>query len=211
MSDVKEKDDEFVEFFRNLGPSALRADAGKFEAKLTFAERCAVLACHVNGVSRPTLALAFGINRRTVTHIYNAKSPHYRSVRQEYERLGKADFTKQYFTEDIQKRLTDVANHFKNRDLLRASDETASEYGEDLIKPAKMRAKHRGFHVIHPEQCKVTHRIEIDWVNSYHGEGWYFRDLDGPNPEEWMNNGPESIMTSTTAYKGAMLEVVDRM
>src|SRR5262245_4445022 len=54
----------------------------RFAAKLTFDQRCQVLALHRLGVTREDLAMMFGINRRTVTHIYNPQSEHYKSVRE---------------------------------------------------------------------------------------------------------------------------------
>jgi hypothetical protein len=203
------KVNDVAELVKTLNPSSLRADAGKFEAKLTFAERCAVLGCHKLGVNRRLLALSFGVNRRTVTHIYNPKSPHYRSVRNEYNSMGHDDFIEKYVTDDIYKKLKETEAKAENQAILNADDSEASVIDTNLREPSKMRTRDEGFHTIQPEHCKYSHRIEVRWVNSYLGEGWYFRDMDGPNPNEWMNNGPESILSSTAALRGAESEVID--
>lgn len=198
-------------FFKTLNPSSLRADGGKFEAKLTFEQRCAILACYINGTNRRLLALAFGVNRRTVTHIYNKKSVHYRSVRAELEKLGKEEFTSRYVNEDIIKLIRDTEKAAGSAAILDANDTDVADQPVNIRVPTKMRSKDEGIHTIQPPQCSYSHRVEIAWVNSHLGEGWYFRDLDGSFPEEWMNSGPESILTSTTALRGAEQEVTDRV
>jgi hypothetical protein len=194
-----------AKFFQSLNPSSLRADAGKFEAKLSFDERCAVLACLVNGVNRNLLAHAFGINRRTVTHIGNRHSPHYRSVRAELIGLGVEEFTDKYVTEDIQNRIAKAEGSI----ITKLKDREAAEIDANIRTPSRMRNKHAGIKVIQPESCKHSHRVEISWALSHLGEGWYYRDLDGARPDEWMHAGPESILSSSAALKGAESEVTD--
>jgi hypothetical protein len=193
------------EFFQSLNPMLMRPDAGKFAAKLSHSERCAVLACLINGVSHRVLAQAFGINRRTVSHIGNRDSIHYKSVRDELIGLGKEAFTDKYITEDIQNRV-DEAGHSA---IVRMTNDAAARQDANIRTPTKMRNKHRGTHVLTPEQCKYSHRVEIGWVNGFLGEGWYYRDLDGPEPEKWFHCGPESILSSTAALREAEMAIFD--
>src|SRR5262252_4002411 len=72
----------------------------KFAAKLDFPQRCEILALYRRGVGRNILADAFGVDRRTVTHIHNPVSPHYKNVRAEYDRLGKEACEQAYVTEE---------------------------------------------------------------------------------------------------------------
>lgn len=193
------------EFFQSLNPSLLRADAGKFEAKLTFAERCAVLACLISGVNRNMLAHVFGINRRTVTHIGNPKSIHYKSVRAELVGMGKEGFIDKYVTEDIRERIAASQNEL----IVKMSDRAAAKVDTNLRTPSKMRNSDSGIRVLKPEQCQYSHRVEIGWVNGHLGEGWYYRDLDGPRPEDWFHCGPESILSSTAALREAEMTIFD--
>jgi len=194
-----------AKFFQSLNPSSMRADAGKFEAKLTFAERCAVLACLVNGVNRNLLAHVFGINRRTVSHIGNPKSVHYKSVRDELIGLGKEEFTTKYITEDVQDRIAASENKL----IVQIKDREAAEIDDNIRTPSRMRNKHRGTHVRIPEGGTYSHRIQIEWVVGFYGEGWYYKDFDGPFPEKWLHTGPESILSSTAALKGIEAELTD--
>jgi hypothetical protein len=197
------------EFFQSLNPASLRADAGKFEAKLSFAERCAILACLVNGTNPKLLAFAFGINRRTVTHIVNPKSVHYKSVRAELVGLGTEAFTDKYVTEEIRTRIAEAEGNALATIVTKMNNDTVEKHAINIRTPTKNRNKDAGFHVVHPEQCEHSHRVEIQWTLSHLGEGWYYRDLDGSRPSEWMNAGEESILTSTAALKGAESEVTD--
>jgi hypothetical protein len=123
--------------------------------------------------------------------------------------MGHDAFVEKYVTDYIYKKLKSVEEAAENQAILNAKDGEATVMDTNLREPSKMRTRHEGFHTIQPSHCSYSHRIEIKWVNSYLGEGWYFRDMDGPNPNEWMNNGPESVLSSTAALHGAEQEVVD--
>lgn len=204
-------DEKVKEILDSLDPSALRVDAGRFASKLTFNERCSVLAAFLYGVNRRVLSLAFGINRRTVTHIYNPNSPHYKATRQELERLGKDRFIERYLTEDVVKKIAEVKASRKMQVLIDLSDSEISQVDQGVLTPTKRRSSKAGFNNVKPEWCSYSHRVHIAWVVGHFGEGWYYQDLDGPFPDQWMHSGKESIVSSTAALKGAEENVVDKL
>jgi hypothetical protein len=203
--------DKVQEIIDSLDPASLRVDAGRFAPKLNHEERCQLLACYLKGVNRRLLAVAFGINRRTVTHIYNTNSPHYKDVRKELEMLGRDAFINKYLSEDVANRLKEAENNKRTQVLMQLNDKEEMQLANRLITPNPKRTKDAGLHVIHPDHCEYSHRVRIGWVNGFHGEGWYYKDLDGAFPEEWMHSGKESLLSSTTALAGAEVEVQDKV
>lgn len=179
---------------------------GEFAAKMTFEERCAVLACVVYGVSRPIVALAFSINRRTVTHVVNEHSIHYKDVRKKLKELGKDEFIKEYLTESVARKVAEAAQQHG-----------AMAHSEPDVTPGTVPSaranKKAGINVVQPEQCSYSHRLEIafmgveDWAGDI---GWHYRDLDDKTaPDTWLHNGPESLMTSQSCLKAAEANLTD--
>jgi hypothetical protein len=70
--------------------------------------------------------------------------------------------------------------------------------------------------VLKPEQCEYSHRVVIKWFDQEETEteqmrhGWYYQDLDGNDPELWFHSGPESLLSSSNALKGAETEILDK-
>lgn len=169
-------------------PSAAFADRGRFAPKLSFAQRCEILALYKQGVSRKVLADAFGVDRRTVTHIYNTASPHYKEVRAEFNRLGIDDFKATYLTEEGVKKVTTAVH-------AASLDPPASAEGRKMRKDA-------GVHVINNENLRFDHRVIIEWKEDQpYGEGWYYQDMDGEEPTKWFHNGPDSMKSSQACLK----------
>lgn len=181
-------------------PDAAFANKGVFAPKLTFQERCEVLALYRRGIARSIIAEAYNIDRRTVTHIQNPKSPHYKAVRKELARLGHEEFGKQYITESAASRISKTAL---------AEVRSRKEVKLDQNKKA---AGHKGVNLVMNENCSIEHRIMIDWIegdDAVHGPGWYYQDLDGPVPDAWLNNGPESTKTSQACLRAVQENLSD--
>lgn len=177
---------------------------GQFAPKLTFEERCAVLACVTYGVSRPITAAAFSINRRTVTHVCNEASGHYRDVRKELKNLGKDKFIETYLTENVAKKIADAAG--------KPTQHHSSAVTPGTV-PSPRANRCAGIQVVKPEQCGYSHRLEIafmgveDWTGDI---GWHYRDLDDKTaPDTWLHNGPDSLMTSQACLKHAEANLTD--
>lgn len=191
---------------QNLHPDAMRGNNSKFEAKLNFGQRCAVLALYRRNVSVRMLAAAFGINRRTVTHVITPDSARYRNVRDEEKRLGTAEFMAKYITEEVATRLAEAAS----------KPEITEPYDQYDAKPAAERtgvASPRatgsaGITTIKLPHHEFSHRIEVSWLEAdtaedddgpfEHPAGWYWRDLDADKPERW-NGDPEQQTHLTSA------------
>lgn len=168
-------------------------DKADFQAKLTEAERCGILALHIKGVRVDALALAFNIHKRTVGHIVNPHSTHYKTTRAEHKRLGTEDFLAKYATEEVVQRILSVPVPAVGR---RAPD--ASHH------------RKAGIHVVKPEQCAYSHRLEIRYLDDRDPVGWYYRDLDSKGaPGAWFHNGPDSLATSQACLALAEVELTD--
>jgi hypothetical protein len=179
-------------------PASAFADRGRFAPKLDFAQRCEILALYKQGVGRKILADAFGIDRRTVTHIYNPASPHYKEVRAEFNRLGEEDFRNTYVTEGGAARVASAISI--------GEDEPSSNA------EGRRYRKHAGVNMVKTEYTKFEHRIMIDWREHQTGTeqpGWYYQDLDGDNPSMWLHNGPESMKTSQACLKAVKENLSD--
>lgn len=177
---------------------------GKFKPKLTDRERCEALACVVRGIKYDIVAAAFGVDRRTLNHMSNRFSKHYKNVRRELERLGKDAFLREYFTESVLDRL-------KRLELSKVPDR-AGEGITTQSSGASRRARGKaGIHLVRPEQCSYNHRIEIAWRDKTDDspEGWWYRDLDGPDSDMWLNCGPDSLLTSQACFVACQTEIID--
>lgn len=204
----------------NLPPHVFSDRRDKYRQKLTFEERCQVLALMRQGLNRNVVAIAFDIGRQTVSHIANDTSPHYRSVREEYKKLGHEEFVGKYLTQEAVDRVSAAAHH---PDVHKTAREERKAKAEPETGPNHRATKHAGFHTVKPEQCAYSHRIEIKWFDA--GDpindpadvntrvsmpGWFYRDLDGDDPDVWLHSGPESLLTSTKAYEHALLNLMDK-
>ncbi len=169
----------------------------RFAPKLGFEERCEILALYREGYSRETLARAYGINRRTVTHIHNVGSSHYHNVREEEKRMGTENFKDKYISPGASQRLAEFA-----------VDER-EEKGSN-----KFANRMAGTHLVQGPMCNYKHRVIIDWVEAgvqnIEKSGWYYRDLDGDMPNAWFTVGDgENLKTSMAAYKAMLGDITD--
>lgn len=175
-------------------------DREKFAPKLSYQQRCEVLALHHSGISRDLLSRAYGIDRRTVTHIYNPKSAHYREVRQEFLGLGAVAFSEKYVTQHVMDRVL----AFKKRD-------------PEANKGADRRS---GPHTILGENTATPHKVVIAWKDTgdeqdMNGEriikpGWYYNDLDGEFPNCWLYDDDDSLRSSDACYKAMLRNIRDK-
>lgn len=170
---------------------------GKFESKLTFEQRCTVLALVTAGIARPIIAAAFSVDRRTVTHIVNHSGVHYRNVRNKLKELGKEEFIKTYIGE---------------MDAI-AIKEAAQRVQDDLAHPqsgpSARATGHAGIQVVKPVQCAYSHRLEIGYVTVDGTTGWHYRDLDSKHGNAWLHNGDASLLTSAACLKAAEANLLD--
>jgi len=174
---------------------------GKYSAKLDFEQRCEILALYRSGVGRTVLAEAYGLDRRTVTHIYNPNSVHYRNVRDMEKHLGTELFLKTFITENALARL---------RRVVKPDVEVVKD---DKAPRAKRSAtKYAGVHEVQTSSTSFAHRIIIGWCEATldnDGPGWYYRDADGPDPDAWVHNGDESRMSSLACLNAVKDNLVD--
>jgi hypothetical protein len=173
---------------------------GKYDSKLDFDQRCEILALYRHGIGRATLAEAYGIDRRTVTHIYNPKSVHYRSVRAEEQNLGIEQFQRRYLTENALVKLKGV------------QPKVEPKKAKPKIGAKRSASRYAGVHMVETDATSYPHRISIAWQErgiDGGAPGWYYMDADGPAPEQWFHNGEDSIMTSQACYEAIVNTLVD--
>ena len=177
--------------------SLMNWGSNKFAPKLSFPKRCEILALYRAGLTRETLAMMYNVDRRTITHIYNPVSPHYKNVREEELRLGRERFRAIYLSEDVwnqamalgKERVNNVANN----------------------KYAKGKA---GIHVVRGTFCEYEHRVMIEWREKDENievAGWHYKDLDGDFPDNWFFAGEESRKTSMACYLAMMKDITDKI
>lgn len=168
---------------------------GKFSAKLSFEQRCEILALHRLSCTRELLAKLYMVDRRTVTHIYNSQSPHYKNVREEELRLGRDNFIAKYATIDVTTKAFNMATDSPNK-------------GNN-----KQANRKQGTHNMQNEMCDKPHRVMIRWVTPEEGKvevaGWYYKDLDSEWPEDWFHGDVESLRTSQECYAHALKDISD--
>ena len=177
---------------------ALLASGGsnKFAAKLTFTERCEILALRHAGVRREVLAEMYNVDRRTITHIYNPMSRHYANVREQETTMGRERFRDTYLSDDL---LSEALTYVDEKKV------------DDNNNP-KANGK-QGIHVVRGVMCKYDHRVAIKWVESGVSEpGWYYCDLDGDFPDMWFaGSGDGALKTSQACFKAMLEDITDRM
>jgi len=165
---------------------------GKYVPKLDHERRCQVLALYRVGITREALAAMFGINTRTVGHIYSQESPHYRQVKEEETLLGREKFIEKYMNDDL------LARAMSYRMGVEKQVEKNNRY-------AKGKA---GVHVVRPTQCLHEHRVIISWRED-NVPGWYYQDRDGDMPDSWFSTGPDSMRTSRDCFVGMLKDIAD--
>lgn len=188
---------------------AFNKGEGKFAAKLTARERCEVLALMTLGMSRNLVAAAYDIDRRTVSHIANPFSKSYKQVRAQMEAKGEKAFIAEFVTSEVMNRVNRAA--VERRNEIAATSRRAYEAEKpDPTVPRKQARKDAGMHVVKNDFTSYSHRIEVAWREDQPwGVGWYYRDLDSENPDDWFHNGPESMVTSTLCLAAVRQNLMD--
>lgn len=169
----------------------------EFAPKLVEDERMAILACIEYGVLRDVVAKAFGINRRTVSHIANSGSTRYREVRKRRDEMGRDAFVAHYLTETVAQK---IAANTKPRKI----DTTPAV--EKVSVHANGKA---GIQVVNNDMLKAPHRVEIAFKADLEPKGWYYRDIDGPEHDTWFHNGEDSLRTSQACLKMVELNLTE--
>jgi hypothetical protein len=172
----------------------------KFEAKLSFAERCQMLALRHAGMSIGAVAIAFNVNRRTVTHIHNERSPRYHNVRAHRDDLGEEAFLTKYLTEDVVERVKAAAMTTEAQATYAAMDKLPGSAKAGVPNPRA--TSNAGVSVHKGPNHGHSHRIQVAWVAEATPPGWYSKllDVDGIDSTEWGGD-PEAMshLTSSTA------------
>lgn len=178
--------------------AAAFVNKNRFVAKLTLRQRCEVLALRRSGISRESLAKMYGIDRRTVTHIYNDNSPHYKDVRAIEKGMGKDAFIKEYLNDEL-----------VNKALAYRQKQETEEPNNRMARGKE------GVHSIRGKDCEYDHRIIISWRDADEKEievsGWYYKDLDGDYPDNWLSSGPASLKTSNACFVGMLSQISDKL
>lgn len=170
----------------------------EFAPKLVEDERMAILACIEYGIMRDVVAKAFGINRRTVSHIANSGSTRYREVRRRRDEMGKDAFIQRYLTESVAQKI--MAN----------TPERKAEIDVDKSQRASIHANGKaGIQVVKNDMLKAPHRVEIAFKADLEPKGWYYRDIDGPEHDAWFHNGEDSLRTSQACFKMVELNLTE--
>lgn len=179
----------------------LKTNDGKFKPKLDEHDRLRALASVRSGIKKDIVAAAFGIDRRTISHMTNPFSPHYKALREKELVMGPNAFILEYFDETALERI--------KKATLPPKDGVVDD---GIPKPnARSKAK-AGVNVVKPDQCKYNHRIHIafrhqgDYCNA---TGWWYQDMDGPDPTEWYRGDDASLMTSNACLNAAMEAIYD--
>jgi len=200
MSDRRELTREEAMEALDAAIAASKAVNKKYEPKLSFPQRCEILALYRKGCTRESLANLYGVDRRTITHIYNPRSPRYKNVREEELRLGGSNFLDMYLSEEMMRRATSIVKP--------AVDD----------KNANNRAANRkaGVHSMRNEFCDYDHRVIIQWVEADGDKipvsGWYYKDLDSEWPDAWFTTqDPEALKTSQNCYTAALMDISDKL
>lgn len=132
-----------------------------------------------------------------MTHIYNPRSVHYRTVREEEKKLGSEVFQRRYITENGLNKLKQIMATFQ----------PTNEFS-----PMRNATKYRGVHIVENDQTTRPHRILIAWrekgIDNV-GAGWYYQDRDGQVPEQWLHNGDESRQTSKACFDALKEQIFD--
>ena len=175
-----------------------KSQMNKFRRKLDFAQQCAALGLIRLGYTREHVGTLYDIDRRTVTHIYNSRSPHYKSVREEEKTLGGTNFIEKYVTPEV-----------------RAAAESVKSLSPKEGNNPNANGK-RGLHTVRNPMCNYDHRILIQWRDPSNTPnipmpGWYYCDLDSEWPDDWFHCGPESMKNSQACFNAAQNDISDKI
>jgi hypothetical protein len=184
--------EELLEFLK-----AKNAEISKFAPKLTFDQRCEILALRHAGVRREVLANMYGVDRRTITHIYNPFSPHYKNVRELEIGMGKEQFRDKFADTEL---------------LNKALANSVVEGGNN-----RYANKRAGVNIMRGPMCNYDHRVIIEWrtpenTRGITEEGWCYRDMDSDSPDDWfVAAGSDSMKNSQACYAAALGELMDKL
>jgi hypothetical protein len=170
----------------------------KFAAKLDFRRRCEVLALARLGITREVIAEIYRVDRRTVTHITNPISPHYKLVKRELARIGWEKFRELYLEEEA---------------LNRALAYRSSKQADKVVNNKYANGK-QGIHNVRGPMCSYDHRVAIGWQEpggNIQVAGWYYRDLDGDMPDTWFCCDDNSLKNSSACYNAMVNDITDKM
>lgn len=182
-----------------LPAEAFIQNSTKFEPKLTFDERCTVLAFSIAGIGKRVLAAAFGINRRTVSHMVNPQSGHYRDVRAKLAELGEEAFKRQYCTEKGSTAIRAAFSMPEVKQTMEVYDQTPHS-----PMPSPRAKKKAGINVVKLDHMPYSHRVEVAFTDEH---GWRWRDLDSEFAEDWFVAEAEgSNLTSEACLKAMIAE-----
>lgn len=168
--------------------------------KLSFRERCSILAAYRRGIRMEVLAAAFGINRGTVGYIVRESSIHYRDVRKRAKEIGEKEFDAEYFDYHVVERIKKAATDpIVNKTVREASKEAKQriEKKVDTGAPNKRSNSHAGYH--------KDHGITIEWLDSDYAkcETWVIFE-DGQDDHVCFDDADNLFATSKAAYNYAL-------
>lgn len=203
-----------------IDPSLLRG-SGKFEAKLSFHERCQVLALDKFGVHRYVIAEVMGISRPTVGYITRPNSPHYKPVRQRFEEVGRDAFLREYLDKDLMERVekakklslvkaTDAqigeirkaksAELEQSKSEMKGPDENANQFAGQKYFYSEATQKTDLFTVVWLTADEINEAVVTHDMDGTFGDGWYILDKSGrPYPDDRKATTTKAFNTSQQA------------
>lgn len=134
----------------------------KFVSKLTFDQRCQILALDWIGMSRRVTAVAFGVARSTVAYICNPSSPHYRDVRKRFADLGRERFIAEYLTQDVISHVNSFQDH---PDVALSMDSIKERESIAPATPQYRANKFEGEHTLTDPRFPSPYSVEVFWVD----------------------------------------------
>lgn len=186
--------DELKDFPANALRDQRRSD--KFAPKLDRDDRCRILALYRGGMKRDIVGRVFQINKRTVSHICNPASRHYKSIRDEEKAMGFDAFRSKYLTPEVMENVR----------------KAVVEMNLDKVAPhVSARAnRHEGRRMVHPPQCAYEHDVEIRYLDNADPPGWYYKDHTSKD-DSWLHNGTDSLATSQACFDAMKLNLMDEL
>lgn len=186
---------------------------GQFLPKLSHGERMGIYAAAKTGTNMVLLALVFGVNRRTITHMVSDASKSYGPIKREYIKLGHKEFVNRYLTPDIVARIQAGMNdpEISAKSVMATKQLDAIEAAERSQKAKQTGPNPRANTMQGLRSIKgkdgLSHRYEIKWLDSHPNMptacGWFVRCLDSSMPDFWQTGGDRTdtgFWTSIEAY-----------
>ena len=173
-----------------LGGALSKFGANKFAPKLSFTRQCEIVALYRMGYNADVLAKVYGVDRKTVTHMYNPLSNKYRGVKTEEKVRGTEGLIRAYVNEEVE---AAIKKH------------TSQVQGDNN----KIANKMQGVHIVEGVKCTFKHRVEIKWCELPEGTGWFYKDMDGDFPEAWLRGDDDSMKNSQACYNHMLKEIED--